>query len=385
MIDAGTLREKFRHLFGGEARVFRAPGRVNLIGGHLDYNQGWVLPLAVDRACWVAAQARGDGRLRVHSVQFGETVESGLEDQRRQEHHWSDYVRGVAWALRQEGMNLRGADLLVSSDVPLGSGLSSSAALEVATSLALLGVSQETMEPERMALACQRAENEYVGMRCGIMDQLAACFGRAGHVLLIDCRTLDIEPIPLDEAKVRVVVANTGVKHALAASEYNTRRQECEEAVERLRPHKPGVKALRDVSWEEAEGWVESWPDNLRRRVRHVTTEMGRVHRAVEALRRGDYAAAGRLMEESHASLDQDYQVTSPELNAMVAQARTLAGYYGARMTGGGFGGCTVNLVRAGDAEAFATALAGAYEQATGLRPQVYLCRASAGGGEVQE
>ncbi len=385
MIDAGTLREKFRQLFGSEARVFRAPGRVNLIGGHLDYNQGWVLPLAVDRACWVGARARPDARLRVHSAQFGETVESGLEDERRQEHHWSDYVHGVAWALRQEGMNLRGADLLVSSDVPLGSGLSSSAALEVATSLALVGVTNQKMEPKRLALACQRAENEYVGMRCGIMDQLAACFGRAGHVLLIDCRTLDIELIPLDESKVRVVVANTGVKHALAASEYNTRRRECEEAVERLRAHKPGVRALRDVSWEEAEGLLAGWPDNLRRRVRHVTMEMERVHRAVEALRRADYAAAGRLMEESHASLDQDYQVTSPELNAMVAQARTLAGYYGARMTGGGFGGCTVNLVRASEAEAFASALACGYEKAAGLCPQVYLCRASAGGGEVQE
>ncbi len=383
MVDLERLREKFQKEFGGEPWIFRAPGRVNLIGEHVDYNEGWVLPIAIDRACYVLAQVRQDGKLRVHSEQFSETVEGLPEEPRGGTHHWSDYVRGVAWALRETACTLTGADLLISSEVPLGSGLSSSAALEVASAFALLGVSRRTMDRTALARACQHAENEYVGMRCGIMDQLAACFGRQGHALRIDCRTLEVEPVPLDESRVQVVVANTMVKHALASSEYNVRRQECEEAWRRMRGQKPNVRALRDVSWEETEGVAATWPENLRRRARHVTTENARVHRAVAALRNGDLEEMGRLMAESHASLDVDYQVTSPELNTMVALARELPGLFGARMTGAGFGGCTVNLVRADDARTFAAELAHRYQKATGLRPDVYLCRSSDGGGQM--
>jgi galactokinase len=383
MSDFAQLKEKFRNMFGTDPRVFRAPGRVNLIGGHVDYNEGWVLPIAIDRSCHVLARAREDRKLRVHSEQFSETTEHSLGAPRGNAHHWSDYVRGVAWALAETGAKLSGADLLIASDVPVGSGLSSSAALEVATAFALLGVSGQTIERTSTARACQRAENEFVGMRCGLMDQLAACFGRKSHALRIDCRTLEVEPVPLDETQVRVVVANTMVKHALAGSEYNVRRQECEAAVRLIQAQRPSVRALRDVAWHDIEPLAKTWPENLRRRSRHVTTEIARVPAAVEALRHSNWDAMRRLMEASHASLDADYQVTSPELNTMFALARELKGYCGARMTGGGFGGCTVNLVRAEHAEAFATELAARYERATGRRPDVYLCRASDGASEI--
>ncbi len=456
MLDPAQLRRSFRGLFGGSPHVFRAPGRVNLIGEHTDYNDGWVLPIAIDRACYVLAQARTDNRLRIRSEQMHvaqppsavpgahEIIDVALDDPRPPGHHWSAYVRGVAWALREAGYPVRGADLLISSDVPLGAGLSSSAALEVATALALLGISDLPMDRTRLALACQRAENEYVGMRCGIMDQLIACFARAGHAALIDCRTLKVEYAPIDESQARIVVANTMVKHALAASEYNRRRAECEDAVRRIReqlatvphPREPAaagelgwnVKALRDISWPQIEALVgaepnslatgdwrlttapgappsrprasggprvetenrelrtenfASWPDNVLRRARHVTTENARVHAAVAALRAGDFAEVGRLMYESHHSLDADYAVTSPELNTMVALARELPGCYGARMTGGGFGGCTVNLVRADAAEQFALNLARHYQQSSGIKPEVYAVRASDAAGEI--
>ncbi|MGH9731771.1 MAG: galactokinase, partial [Candidatus Acidiferrales bacterium] len=243
MTSPDSVRKAFRDIFGAAPRIFRAPGRVNLIGGHLDYNEGWVLPIAIDRSCFVAAKVRNDSRLRIHSVQMQETFECRLDDPRPQRHHWSNYVRGVAWALREAGQPIAGGDLLISNDVPMGAGLSSSAALEVSTAFALLRLSAREMDRVHLARICQRAENEYVGMRCGIMDQLVACCGRRAHALLIDCRTLEIELVPFDESSVAVVVANTMVKHALAASsEYNRRRTECDNAVARIRALRPEVK-----------------------------------------------------------------------------------------------------------------------------------------------
>jgi len=378
-------REEFRRRFGGEPRAFRAPGRVNLIGGHVDYNEGWVLPIAIDRSCYVLAQRRNDRKLRIHSAHFDQTLDFGPDDPRLSTVHWSSYVRGVAWSLARDGPALPGADLLIESDVPFGAGLSSSAALEVAVGLALLALADRTMDPVALALACQRAENEYVGMRCGIMDQLAACFGRQGCALLIDCRTLAVEPLPIDETRVRIVVADTRMKHALAASEYNQRRSECEEAAARIRQTHPAVRTLRDIAWPELESLSRSWPESIRRRARHITTEIARVHAAVRALRQSDFETLGRLMSESHDSLDADYQVTSPELNIMVAIARELPGFLGARMTGGGFGGSTVSLARAEHAETFASELARRYEAATGRRPDVYICRASDGAAELPQ
>ena len=384
MTSPDAARKSFADIFGATPRIFRAPGRVNLIGGHLDYNEGWVLPIAIDRSCFVAAKARNDHLLRIHSVQMQETVECHVDDPRPQKHHWSNYVRGVAWALREAGQPSEGADILISNDVPMGAGLSSSAALEVSTAFALLRVSDLEMDRVQLARICQRAENEYVGMRCGIMDQLVACCGRRAHALLIDCRTLEIEPVPFDESSVAVVVANTMVKHALAASsEYNRRRAECDDAAARIRALRPEVKTLRDVSWPEIAQMASTWPDNIRRRARHVTTEMLRVHAAAAALRKGDFAELGRLVSEAHVSLDTDYEVSSAELNLMVALAKQIPELLGARMTGAGFGGCTINLVQPDDAVGFADKLAKSYEEKTRIKPDVYVCRASDGVEEI--
>ena len=384
MTSPDALRKTFIEMFGATPRIFRAPGRVNLIGGHLDYNEGWVLPIAIDRSCFVAAKVRSDRLLRINSVQMQETFKCHLDDPRPQEHHWSNYVRGVAWALQEAGPSIEGADLLISNDVPMGGGLSSSAALEVSTAFALLHLSGLEMDRVQLARICQRAENEYVGMRCGIMDQLVACCGRRAHALLIDCRRLEIESVPFDESSIAVVVANTMVKHALAASsEYNRRRIECDDAVARIRALRPEVRALRDVSWPEIEQIASPWPDNIRHRARHVTTEMLRVHAAAAALRKGDFAELGRLVSEAHVSLDNDYEVSSIELNLMVALAKQIPGILGARMTGAGFGGCTINLIRPERAAEFADNLAKSYAERTGIIPDVYLCRASDGVEEI--
>ena len=384
MISLENLRESFIRLFGARPRIFRAPGRVNLIGEHVDYNEGFVLPLAIDRSCHAAGRPRKDTILRIHSDQMRETVEFSFDDPRPSEHHWSSYVRGVARALREAGHKSSGADLLISSDIPFGAGLSSSAALEVAAVYAFQRLNNFEIGRVELARICQRAENEYVGMRCGIMDQLTASCGRFANALLIDCRSLEIEYQPIDEARVAVVVANTMVKHALAASsEYNRRREECDEAVEQLRHRFPKMKTLRDVSWDEIEPFASTWPDKIRKRARHVTTEIARVHAAASALRNGNYEEVGRLLSQSHTSLDQDFEVSSEELNLMVSLAANLPGFLGGRMTGAGFGGCTVNLVRAGVAVDFAAALAASYEAQTGVRPDVCICHASDGAEEI--
>lgn len=384
MICLDSLRQSFAKLFGGAPRIFRAPGRVNLIGEHVDYNEGFVLPLAIDRACYMAAKPRSDKTLRIHSEQMRESVEFSLDDPRPSQHHWSSYARGVAWALCDVGQDISGADLLISSDIPLGAGLSSSAALEVAVAFAFLRLNNHEMELVRLARICQRAENEYVGMRCGIMDQLTACCGHRGNALLIDCRTLEIECEPINESAVAIVVANTMAKHALAAtSEYNRRREECDEVVKLLRAHFPGMKTLRDVRWNQIEALTSSWPKSLGHRARHVTTEISRVHAAASALRKQDFEELGRLLTQSHESLHRDFEVSSEELNLMVELATKLPGFLGARMMGAGFGGCTVNLVRANAAADFVASLAASYEARKGIHPDVCVCRASNGVEEI--
>lgn len=383
MVDLEQLRRQFQKKFQASPRIFSAPGRVNLIGEHVDYSEGFVLPIAIDRCCAVLIAPRKDRRLRFHSDQFAETIECALNDGRPPAGHWSAYVQGVAWALGQAGEHLSGADMLISSDVPIGAGLSSSAAIEVATAFALLETNHRRLDRSRIAALCQRAENEYVGMRCGIMDQLVACRAAAGNAILIDCRTLETFPVPIDASRVRIVVANTMAKHKLVSSEYNRRRKECEEAVQRLRLRHHSVRTLRDVTWKEIEAETSSWPENISRRARHVTTEIARVHEAVAAFRRRDFAEAGRLMKASHESLKIDYQVSCEELDTMVEIASSLAGCFGARMTGGGFGGCTVNLVASGQVATFSAELARRYLKETGIRPEIYACEPSDAAGEM--
>jgi galactokinase len=384
LIDVRSLLDSFRSLYGQEARVFRAPGRVNLIGEHTDYNDGFVLPMAIDRATIVAGAARDDRLLRVHSLNFGESAEIDLDAApKKRRGVWADYVEGMARELLARGATLRGADLMLVSDVPLGAGLSSSAALEVATGLALLSLSEVEMEAVGLALAAQAAEHNYVGTLCGIMDQLVAVLGRPCCALLIDCRSLETEQIPLDASTVAVVICDTRVKHELAASAYNARRAECERGVEILRQSLPGIRALRDVRVADFERYEDTLPAPIRRRCRHVVTENDRTQRAAEHLRAGRMDEMGRLMFLSHASLRDDYEVSCAELDLLVEIASGMGGVLGARMTGGGFGGCTVNLVAYQALDEFQEKAVSEYRRASKLDLKVYPVKASDGAKEI--
>jgi len=376
---AQGLREQFQKLYGEEARVFRAPGRVNLIGEHTDYNEGFVMPVAMDLYTWVAAAAREDSRVQVYSQNLRERAEMDLQDLNlRVRRHWSAYVLGVAASLRMSGAEIGGANLLVEGKVPMGAGLSSSASVEVAAGYALLESSGLSRGAVELAKICQRAENEFAGARCGIMDQMIACCGRANYALLLDCRTLGFRLLPLF-ASAQFVVCNSMVKHDHAAGEYNARRADCETATRILAGQMPGVRALRDVSLAGLERYAKLLPEVVYRRSRHVISENARVEDARQALERGDPESFGRLMRESHGSLKEDYEVSCTELDLLVEIACGIEGVYGSRLTGGGFGGCTISLVRGGAVEEFQRAVAQGYEQATGRKPDIYIVRASDG------
>jgi galactokinase len=369
------------------ALLIRAPGRVNLIGEHTDYNDGFVMPIAIDRYTEVRATPRSDRKLLVRSAGIGATAEISLDElPDTAPGEWSRYVSAVAWALRDAGHVVAGAELEIHSTVPAGAGLSSSAALEVCCAYALLRLAG--VEPDRTALAllCQRAENEYVGARCGIMDQYIACQGRAGHALLLDCRTLEHRHVPLRfrTSAVRIVVCNSMVRHALAGGEYNERRAQCEAGVRHLARRRPDIRALRDVDTGELQRLSAGMDPIVLRRCRHVVGENLRVLAAAETLIHGDAPAFGALMYASHSSLRDDYEVSCRELDLLVELARGLDGVLGARMTGGGFGGCTVNLVRAEAIAPFTAAITTGYHQATGRTPQVFVCEAADGVSECR-
>jgi galactokinase len=385
MSTHAELAETFRSLFGGSPHIYRAPGRVNLIGEHTDYNEGLVMPAAIDLSTWVAIAPRHDRRLLVRSENFSETVELDLDrPPERAGGHWSDYPFGVAITLAQAGWNLPGANLLVRGEVPIGSGLSSSAAIEVATGFALLELALDGAEVDRWELAklCQRAENEFVGMRCGLMDQFISCFGQAGHALMLDCRTLNYQLLPLPR-EVKLVVCNTMVKHELAASEYNARHAECEEAVRLLARDLPEVRSMRDVTMADLERASSALPEVIKKRARHVTSENARVIEAAAALQRSDPETFGRLLRESHRSLRDDFEVSCKELDLMVHIASQAEGVFGARMTGAGFGGCTINLVAEDSVAQFKQLVAESYAEATGIAPQVYACSPARGAERV--
>ena len=381
---AAKLQSGFRQRYGAEARVFRAPGRVNLIGEHTDYNDGFVMPAAIEPNVWVAIAPRDDRQLVVHSENFSESAEIGLNDRDpRAKNRWIDYVQGVALMLERTCHSLRGANLLIRGEVSIGSGLSSSAAIEVATGFALLENSGWPVDRVELAKLCRRAENQFVGARVGIMDPFISCNGQAGHALMLDCRSLDYRFLPIP-ADVRLVICNTMVKHDLASGEYNTRRAECEEGVRRLSRALPHVRALRDVRVEDLDRYRSDLPKTIYQRCRHVVTENARVCDAAAALEKADLATFGRLMAESHISLKNDYEVSCLELDLMVELAGKIGGVYGSRMTGGGFGGSTVNLVEKRVVADFLERVANAYEKATGLSPQIIVSAAAEGAGEVR-
>ena len=383
MRDPTHLQEKFRARFGTAAAIYRAPGRVNLIGEHTDYNDGFVLPAAIQFYCWVAAAPRSDKKLLIHSENFNETVEANLDSiSAAGKNHWANYPLGVAWALQSAGKRLNGANLLISGDVPLGAGLSSSAAIEVGVGFALLCQSGCTVKRTELALLCQKAENEFVGARCGIMDQFIACHGKASFALLLDCRSLDSQTAQLP-AGVQLVICNTMVKHELASGEYNRRRAECEEGVRALRVVLPQIRALRDVTIAQLENHCSLLNPTVYSRCRHVVTENERTQEAIRALDAHNVREFGRLMRESHRSLRDDYEVSCKELDLLVEIASAQPGVVGARMTGGGFGGCTINLVESSAVEVFKENVAAKYRAQTGLNPEIYVSPAADGVQQV--
>jgi galactokinase len=378
-MKSADLAQHFEDLFGAPPRIFRAPGRVNLLGEHTDYNDGFVMPCAIDFSTRVAISSRPDRKLVVRSEEFSEQFEFDLDNfPDRAKGVWSDYVLGIAVMLGQIGHPTAGASLLVRGEVPIGAGLSSSAAIEVASALALMSLNGVRLSLPDVARLCQRAENVFIGARVGIMDQFISCLGRAGHALLLDCRSLEFKLIPIPE-NVRLVICNTMVKHDHANGAYNRRREECEMGVKLLASWYPNIRALRDVSVEQLEQHLAEIPATIFKRCLHVVSENQRVLESAKYMAQGDVARFGGLMQQSHRSLRDLYEVSCRELDVMAEIAESLEGYCGGRMTGGGFGGCTVNLVRTVDAPRFAEQISERYQTATGIKPEVYVCSAANG------
>ncbi len=378
-MNISRLSQQFEKLFGSRPQVYRAPGRVNLIGEHTDYNDGFVLPAAIAFSTCVAAAPRPDRRLAIYSEQYSDHFEFDLENlPQHRTGSWCDYILGVARELQLGGACLEGANLLVHGEVPIGAGLSSSAALEVASAFALMNGTGADLPRAEIAKLCRRAENNFVGARVGIMDQFVSCMGRAGHAVLLDCRSLDFQLVPIPPG-IQFVVCNTMVKHDLATGTYNKRRAECEVAVRNFAQWDPSVRALRDVSIDLLNQHAADLPPDILKRSKHIIHENQRTLAAARAFAEGDLLQVGKLLHASHCSLRDLYEVSCRELDLMVEAAEGLPGFIGGRMTGGGFGGCTVNLVRQEDAEKFAAQIAPRYRAATGVDAQVYICAAEDG------
>jgi galactokinase len=378
MLDVNGITKKHADRFAADPAVFLAPGRVNLIGEHTDYAGGFVMPAAIDFGTLAAISPRSDGRVVIWSENFQEQVSHQIEGlPKNGGGHWSGYPLGVVKILRDAGFAVPPFSLTIQGDVPLGAGLSSSASVEVATAFAALSLAGAAPAREEIAKLCQRAENVYVGASCGIMDQFIACNGAKNHALLLDCRSLEyrLAPIP---ATVSLVIANTMVSHAIAGGEYGVRRAEVEEGTEILRSHRPEIQLLRDATTDDLEKWGADMPDNVLRRCRHVITENLRTVAAADALAAGNMKRLGDLMAAAHASYRDDFEASCDEADAMVEAAHQLPGLIGARLTGGGFGGCTVNLVNADLAENFAARLHDEYRSRTGIDAEIYRCQASA-------
>ncbi|MBI3286730.1 MAG: galactokinase [Chloroflexi bacterium] len=373
------ITQAFIDIFSREpATLVAAPGRVNLLGEHTDYNGGFVLPMAIQRGVYLAAAPREDRRAIIVALNYEARASFDLSAIGTRVGDWSDYARGVAWALAQAGFSPSGLEAVLWGDVPMGAGLSSSAALEVAFATTWDQLGSLGIPKLELAVRCQRAENEFVGVRCGIMDQMVTLLGAEGYSFFLDCRSLAYRFVRLPE-DVQVVIVNSRVKRQLAASEYNARRRDCEEATRRL-----GMPALRDITPAEFERRAGELPEGLRRRARHVVYENQRVVRGVAALRQGNLAAFGRLMRESHRSLREDFEVSCRELDVLVEAARAVPGVYGARLSGAGFGGCTVNLVDAQAVGRFEDQVARTYREGTGIEPEVIVTRPAAGARAYQ-
>jgi len=385
MIDAARIHAKFVSRFNSAPTlIVRAPGRVNLIGEHTDYNDGFVLPAAIDRATFIAASPRTDKRVRVLAADLNEEDEFGIDQiERSGMRPWSNYIRGMIKSLLAAGHVINGADMVVASSVPRGAGLSSSAALEVATGYVFQLFHNLNILGEELALMAQATENHFVGVNCGIMDQFIVTLGQANHALLIDCRDLNYQAVPLPTG-VSVVICDSHIERTLAGSAYNQRRAECDQAVEILKQSLPGIKALRDVTSAQLQEHGHLLSPVVRQRARHVISENERVIAGVSTLQAGNVAEFGRLMNASHASLRDDYAVSIPEMDALVAAAQRVSGCYGSRLTGAGFGGCTVSLVANEAVERFRHEVAAAYLANTGRSATIYVTQAADGVSRVR-
>lgn len=366
--------QQYQELFGSAAQwVVRAPGRVNLIGEHTDYNDGFVLPMAIDRATWIALGPIDEHVVRVHLMDFNRTEEFSLDDIVPAKASPIEYVKGVAAMLLADGYPLRGWQGVLKGDIPIGAGLSSSAAMEMAVTRAFGAVSGFEWDAPKMALLGQRVENIWLKLKTGIMDQMISAAGQANHALLIDCRTLELTPAPMPDGVVAVVM-DTGTRRGLVHSAYNERREQCESAALHF-----GVKALRDITVDQFAARADELNELTRKRARHVVTENARTLAAYEAMKVGDARILGALMDASHESLRDDFEVSTDALNTMVTIAQRHPACLGARMTGAGFGGCAVALVKADMAAEFTGWVAPQYEAATGNKPALYICTASQG------
>ena len=378
------LKAEFEEIYGSKPRVFRAPGRVNLIGEHTDYNGGFVLPMAIEAETVVCAAAREDRKIRVFSANLNEKGEIDLNaPEQKLRGSWLDFIEGMARILERGSLSLSGADLLIQSNIPTGAGLSSSAALEISVGMALSEISSQTVDKKKLALAGQLAEHEFVGAKVGIMDQFISAMGKSGHALLIDCRELEARQVPFSSSETTVVICDSKVKHELSSSEYNVRRAECEQGVGILRKFLPEIRQLRDVNLEDYEKYKEHLPEIIRKRCHHVITENERTLRAAELLENGNLEEFGLLMRQSHASLRDDYEVSCRELDILVEIADGCEGVLGARMTGGGFGGSTVNLVRRENLNDFTESILTEYEWQTGIKPAILVSAAAEGAYEI--
>ncbi len=385
-MSADQCAAVFEQRFGRRPEfVVRAPGRVNLIGEHTDYSGGLVLPMAVDRALLIAGRSCDVPRVEVHSshfdtcFQFHPNRPAAVEDV-----PWSGYVTGVAFLLAQQGIGGTGAQLWIGGDLPSGAGLASSAALEVGVALSLLRLTGRKLSPMGLATLCRRAEHEYAHSACGIMDQVCCTHAKAGHALRIDCRSMVAEPVGLNLGDAAVVVIDSGIGHFIAGSEYATRRRECSAALASISDVDPAIASLRDVAEDRVAYYAEHLDDTLVRRVRHVATENARVMRATELLRTGDVVAFGRLMAESHASLRDDFEVSCEELDTIVSMAEGIDGVYGARLTGGGFGGCVIALMSADVVDTFGAAIHESYDGRYEANANVFVVRSSNAACEVE-
>ena len=383
-IDLEKLDNEFRAIYSARPRFFRAPGRVNVIGEHTDYNDGFVMPFAIDREAVVAGRVRDDRTISVVALDIGEsaTIDLGSPPMKRRK-SWVDYIEGTTRCVVERFGTINGADIILTSTVPIGAGLSSSAAIEIAIGYALLSLNDIAIDRRELALAAQQAEHEFAGTRSGIMDQFTAVFAVAGNAMLLDCRSLEIESIPVEFDATEIVVIDTRVKHDLASSAYNTRRQECETGVRLLAEYIERLTSLRDVTAENLETYGYRLPDNILRRCRHVVLENARTLEAATAFKDREFDRAGELMTESHVSLRDDYEVSSAELDHLVESALVVDGVFGARMTGGGFGGCTVNLVRKDAVEELRERSTASYLRRFGSAPEFYVFRATDGASEV--